>query len=68
MTRQANTFTASSATLRSLTLVLSLVVTLGVLGSMGQIASFQQRSVEMALAGSQPTQMVVITGHRVARA
>ncbi len=68
MTRPANTFTASSSTLRSLTLGLSLAVTLGVLGSMGQIASYQQRSVETALANSQPTQIVVVTGQRVARA
>jgi hypothetical protein len=68
MTRQANTFTASSTTLRSLTLGLSLAVTLGVLGSMGQIASYQQRSVKIALANSQPTQMVVVTGQRAARA
>jgi hypothetical protein len=68
MTRPANTFTASSSNLRSLTLGLSVAVTLGVLGSMGQIASYQQRSVETALANSQPTQIVVVTGQRVARA
>ena len=72
MTRQANTFTTSSSTLRSVTLGLSLAVTLGLLGSMGQIAGYQQRSVEVAMAmanvDSQPTQIVVVTGHRVARA
>jgi hypothetical protein len=68
MTRTTHTFSTSSTTLRSLTMGLSLAVTLGVLGSMGQIASYQQRSIEVALASGQPTQVVVVTGQRAARA
>jgi hypothetical protein len=68
MTRTAHTFSTSSTPLRSLTLGLSLAVTLGVLSSLGQIASYQQRSGEIALASSQPTQVVVVTGQRVTRA
>lgn len=68
MTRSHTTFAAASTTTRSITLAMALAVTLGLLGSMGQIASHQLNSVESQLASDQATQVVVVTGHRDARA
>lgn len=67
MTRTAATFSASSTTARSITFAMALTVTLGVMGSMGQIARHEVRSVETRLASAQPVQVVVIFGQRVAR-
>jgi hypothetical protein len=68
MNRNTATFATSSTTVRSITLAMALTVTLGLLGSMGQIASHQVNSVEAQLACSQPAQVVVVTGHRAPRA
>jgi hypothetical protein len=62
------TFSASSTTVRSTAWAMGLAVTLGLLGSMGQIAQHQVNTVEASLASAQPTQVVVVTGQRAARA
>jgi hypothetical protein len=64
----AAAFSASSTTVRSTAWAMGLAVTLGLLGSMGQIAQHQVSTVEASLASAQPTQVVVVTGQRAARA
>lgn len=62
------TFSASSTTVRSTAWVMGLAVTLGLLGSMDQIAQHQVSTIEASLASTQPAQIVVVTGQRAARA
>ena len=58
-------YTAPSLTFRAAALGLAGLVSLALLGAVGQVADHQHDSAQLAQASSTPTQVVVVIGKRL---
>ncbi|MEK8045506.1 hypothetical protein [Ideonella margarita] len=61
-------FDTANTAVRSTAAALALVVTMGLMGGLNAVADQQYDHVLAARSAQGPTQMVLITGHRPARA